>query len=231
MKKYLLSILTVVFVAFQVSAQLFKPADIAKISDYVVKELELNGLTAQSVKSIYATYGEKMRAVSESKEGLNAKQSKLTALTSEMDEKVIEKLPKNKVEDYKTVTNHYRKKGIATSALAQSSSNNTKAAENPKVQETADKVEMAKEISENLKAEFKKELGVDDEQADQLTKITFEHNLQKRIINQTFKTDPVTKSQKMNELNTNTNTKVKKILNDQQYKKFLIILIKSAQNQ
>lgn len=228
MKKYILSILTIVFIAFQASAQLFKPADIAKISDYVVKELNLTGATAQSVKSIYATYGEKMRVVSESKEGLNAKQSKIQALTSEMDNKVIEKLPKNKVEDYKTVANHYRKKGIGTSALAQN--NKAVTSDNPKIQEAKENIEVAKEITENLKAEFKKELGVDDAQADQLTKITFEHNLQKRIINQTYKTDPVNKSKKMNELNANTNTKVRKILNEQQYKKFLTILIKSAQN-
>lgn len=225
MKKLIFSILSMLFITLSAQAQLFKPADIAKISDYVVKELNLNGSTAQSVKSIYATYGEKMRVVSESMEGLNVKQSKIQNLTNEMDQKVIEKLPNEKVDDYRTVAAHYRKKGITTSAL------NAKDPQNTQAQNVNDKVEMAKEVADNLKAEFKKELGVNDDQADQLTKITFEHNLQKRIINQTLKTDAAARAQKMKELNTSTNTKVRKILNDQQYKKFLTILIKSGQGQ
>lgn len=226
MKKFVLSILTIAFISFQASAQFFKPADVNKLSDYIVKELEISGANAQNVKSIYSNYGEKMRVVMESSEGLNAKQNKIKALTSEMDDKVIEKLPKNKVEDYKKVAEHYRKKGITTSALGKSSTST-----NAKAQDASEKVEMAKEIADQLKSEFKKELGVNDDQADQLTKITFEHNLQKRIINQTFKSDATTRSQKMNELNLNTNNKVKKILNDQQYKKFLTILIKSGQTK
>lgn len=221
MKKIFITVLSTLFVSVGVYAQLFKADDVAKIADYVVSELQLTGSTAQSVKSIYADYGEKMRLVSISAEGLNAKQSKIQGLTSEMDNKVIAILPKAKVADYNTVTTHYRKVGIGTSAL------NNSPASSAKTQEIQTNMDQAKDISENLKNEFKSQLGVNDTQADQLVKITLEHNLQKKIINQTFKTDATTRSLKMKQLNDNTNSKVKNILNEQQYKKFLMILIKN----
>lgn len=226
MKKYLLTILTALTFTFGANAQLFKASDVAKIADYVVNELNLSGATAQSVKGLYTSYGEQMRAVSESMDGLNAKQSKIQALTKEMDDKVKEKLPKDKLSDYDTVVNHYRKKGITTSALG-SSSNATPA----KAQEANPKIDEVKDAADKLKDDIKKELGVNDAQADQLVKITVEHNVAKKLINQTFKSDATTRAEKMKELNTKTNTRVQSILNDQQYKKFLVILIKSGQGQ
>lgn len=228
MKKYLLTILTALTFTFGANAQLFKASDVAKIADYVVNELNLSGATAQSVKSLYASYGEQMRTVSESMEGLNAKQAKIQALTKEMDDKVKEKLPKDKLADYETVVNHYRKKGITTSALGNSSS---APAGSARVQEAQTKVDEAKDVADKLKEEFKKELGVNDAQADQLVKITFEHNVAKRLINQTYKSDATARAEKMKELNLKTNNRVTSILNDQQYKKFLAILIKSGQGQ
>ncbi len=228
MKKYLLTILTALTFSLGANAQLFKASDVAKIADYVVSELNLSGGTAQSVKSLYASYGEQMRAVSESMEGLNAKQNKIQALTKEMDDKVKEKLPKDKISDYNTVVNHYRKKGITTSALGSSSSATASSA---RAQETNLKVDEVKESAEKLKEDIKKELGVNDAQADQLVKITVEHNVAKKLINQTYKSDATTRADKMKELNAKTNSKVQNILNDQQYKKFLVILIKSGQGQ
>ena len=222
MKKFFLTILSVMILTISAHAQLFKASDIAKIADYVVEELQLTGKNALSIKSIYADYGEQMRLVAESKEGLPAKQSKIQSLNNEMDDKVKSAIPSSKSADYDIVANHYRKKGIATSALnatTSSNSNNT--------QEIQSNVTAAKDLSENLKNEFKTQLGVGDVQADQLVKITFEHNLQKKIINQTLKTDAPARGIKLKELNETTNSKVKNILNDQQYKKFLMILIKN----
>lgn len=227
MKKSFLTIFTAIVFAFGANAQLFKPADVAKLADYVVSELQLTGSSAQNVKDIYANYGEQMRVVTESREGLNVKQSKIQALTKEMDDKVKEKLPAAKKSDYDIVANHYRKKGVGTSALNQTASagNTTQDAQQ------GGKLDELKELSDKLKGEFKKELGVNDAQADQLVKITFEHNVQKRLINQTLKSDATARAEKMKELNTKTNSKVKEILNDQQYKKFLMILIKNGQAQ
>lgn len=219
MKKLLLSILSVMLLSIGVQAQLFKASDVAKIADYVVDELQLTGKNAQSVKSIYADYGEQMREVTESKEGLAAKQNKIQALTNEMDDKAKAAIPSSKSSDYDKVTNHYRKRGITTSALNTSESN--------KSQEVKNDLGEVKELSENLKNEFKTQLGVNDNQADQLVKITFEHNLKKRMINQTLKSDAPARGIKMKELNEDTNSKVKTLLNDQQYKKFLMILIKN----
>lgn len=219
MKKLLLSILSVMLLSIGVQAQLFKASDVAKIADYVVDELQLTGKNAQSVKSIYADYGEQMREVTESKEGLAAKQNKIQALTNEMDDKAKAAIPSSKSSDYDKVTNHYRKRGITTSALNTSESN--------KSQEVKNNLGEVKELSENLKNEFKTQLGVNDNQADQLVKITFEHNLKKRMINQTLKSDAPARGIKMKELNEDTNSKVKTLLNDQQYKKFLMILIKN----
>lgn len=228
MKKYFLTIFTVIVFAFGANAQLFRPADVAKLADYVVSELQLTGTSAQNVKDIYANYGEQMRVVTESKEGLNVKQSKIQALTKEMDDKVKEKLPAAKKADYDIVANHYRKKGVGTSALNQSASASNNIAQDA---QQGGKLDELKELSDKLKDEFKKELGVNDAQADQLVKITFEHNVQKRLINQTLKSDATARAEKMKELNTKTNSKVKEILNDQQYKKFLTILIKNGQAQ
>lgn len=222
MKKLFLSILSVMLLSIGAQAQLFKATDVAKIADYVVNELQLTGKSAQSVKSIYADYGEQMRTVTESKEGLAAKQNKIQALTNEMDVKAKAAIPSSKSSDYDKVTNHYRKKGITSSALNTSASNNS-----DKAEEVKGNVGEAKELSENLKNEFKSQLGVNDNQADQLVKITFEHNLKKRMINQTLKSDATARGVKMKELNDDTNSKVKNILNDQQYKKFLMILIKN----
>lgn len=94
-------------------------------------------------------------------------------------------------------------------------------------EQSSSKIEQIKEVAEQLKQEFIKELGVDDAQANQLVALTAEHNIQKSIINQVHKSNAVARSQKMNELNQKTNRKVRKILNEQQYKKFLIILLKS----
>lgn len=223
MKRFFLTILSVMLLTIGVQAQLFKASDVAKIADYVVDELQLTGKSALSVKSIYADYGEQMRVITESKEGIPAKQAKIQALTKEMDAKAKAAIPNAKASDYDKVTDHYRKRGITTSALntAQASNNTNKA------QEIQTNLDQAKEISENLKNEFKTQLGVNDSEADQLVKITFEHNLQKRIINQTLKADAATRAIKMKELNDKTNSKVKNLLNDQQYKKFLMILIKS----
>lgn len=94
-------------------------------------------------------------------------------------------------------------------------------------EQSSSKIEQIKEVAEQLKQEFIKELGVDDAQANQLVALTAEHNIQKSVINQVHKSNAVARSQKMNELNQKTNRKVRKILNEQQYKKFLIILLKS----
>ena len=225
MKKFLLTILSVTLLSIGAHAQLFKASDVAKIADYIVDELQLTGRNAQSVKSIYADYGEQMRTVAESKEGLPAKQSKIQALTNEMDTKTKAAIPSSKSSDYDKVTNHYRKKGIGTSALNNSNASSSTSSE--KSQEIQTNVEQVKDLSENLKNEFKTQLGVNDSQADQLVKITFEHNLQKRMINQTLKSDAPAKAAKMKELNMKTNTKVNSILNDQQFKKFLMILVKN----
>lgn len=223
MKKFFLTILSVAFLTIGAHAQLFKASDVAKIADYVVNELQLTGKSAISVKSIYADYGEQMRVVTESKEGIPAKQGKIQALTKEMDVKAKAVIPNSKSDDYDKVTDHYRKKGIATSALNSPQANNN----NNKPQEIQTNLDQAKELSENLKNEFKTQLGVNDNEADQLVKITFEHNLQKRLINQALKADASARAVKMKELNDKTNSKVKNLLNDQQYKKFLMILIKS----
>ena len=224
MKKFLLTILSVAFLTIAAHAQLFKASDVAKIADYVVNELQLTGKSAISVKSIYADYGEQMRVVTESKEGIPAKQGKIQALTKEMDVKAKAVIPNSKSDDYDKVTDHYRKKGITTSALNSPQANNNN---NNKPQEIQTNLDQAKELSENLKNEFKTQLGVNDNEADQLVKITFEHNLQKRLINQALKADASARAVKMKELNDKTNSKVKNLLNDQQYKKFLMILIKS----
>jgi hypothetical protein len=96
MKKFFLTILSVAFLTIGAHAQLFKASDVAKIADYVVNELQLTGKSAISVKSIYADYGEQMRVVTESKEGIPAKQSKIQALTKEMDVKAKAVIPSSK---------------------------------------------------------------------------------------------------------------------------------------
>ncbi|MCO5232163.1 MAG: hypothetical protein LC105_01660 [Chitinophagales bacterium] len=227
MKKYFFTLVSALFLSLNTYGQLFKASDVAKIADYVVSELQLNGTSAQNVKSLYADYGEKMRLVSSSLEGLPAKQNKIQALTNEMDAKVKEGLPANKKADYDIVTEHYRKKGIGTSALGNKEIASNQAEKNSKAQEVQSNLNQAQEIAENLKQEFKNQLGVNDSQADQLVKITIEHNLQKKIINQTLKADPQARASKMNELNGKTNAKVKGILNDQQFKKYIMILIQS----
>ncbi|MCO5230098.1 MAG: hypothetical protein M9958_02965 [Chitinophagales bacterium] len=227
MKKYFFTIISALFLSINAYGQLFKANDVAKIADYVVSELQINGATAQNVKTLYADYGEKMRVVSSSMEGLPAKQSKIQALTKEMDVKVKEVLPANKRSDYDIVTDHYRKKGIGSSALGNQQVASNQTDNNSKGQAAQLDLNQAQEIAENLKQEFKSQLGVNDAQADQLVKITFEHNLQKKIINQTLKTDPQAKASKMNELNAKTNAKVKGILNEQQFKKYIMILIQN----
>lgn len=222
MKKFFLTILSVAFLSIGAHAQLFKASDVAKIADYIVDELQLTGKDAQSVKSIYADYGEQMRVVTVGLEGLPAKQVKIQALTNEMDTKVKATIPSSKSSDYDKVTEHYRKKGIATSAL-----NNSNSKTPAKSQEIQANLNQAKDLTEDLKNEFKTQLGVNDAQADQLVKLTFEHNLQKKMINQTLKSDAPARAQKMQELNLSTNKKVNNILNEQQFKKFLMILVKN----
>lgn len=220
MKKHILIILAVAAFTFSANAQLFQAKDVAKIADYVVSELDLKSSTAQQVKGIYADYGEQMRKVMQSMKPLNAKQKEIEQLTDDMDQATKKVLPQNKQSDYDLVTNHYRKRGINSSAL-----NNDNSA---KASTTNNQLEEAKEVGEKLKSEFKSQLGVNDAQADRLVGITLEHNIQKSIINKTYKANAVNRSQKMNELNKSTNDKVRNILNDQQYKKFLIILLKSG---
>ena len=226
MRKYLLTFIALVFISFGAKAQLFQSKDVAKIADYVVDELQLTGTTAANVKSIYESYGQKMNAVMKSNKGLNAKQNEVKTLTKEMDDAVKAKLPANKRADYDTVAEHYRKKGITTSAL---NSNNNKTISGGKSNETQSaKLEEAKSEVEKLKQDIKDQLGVNDAQADQLVKITLGYALQKKVINQTYKANPTQRNQKMNELNLSTNKKVKGMLNDQQYKKFLLILLKEG---
>ncbi len=225
MKKYLLSLFAIIILSFTVQAQLFQPKDIDKIANYVADELELKGTLSDDVKSIYADYGGKMRQVMKTLKPLPQKQKEIQQLTDEMDLKVKDILPQNKRSDYDTVTEHYRKKGINTSALNKNSGNENQLEKSSKPATHSQSV--AQNITSELKNEFKSQLGVDDAQADRLVKLTIEHNVGKKLINDTFKADAVTRSQKMNELNLKTNNKVRSILNEQQYKKFLIILLKN----
>ncbi|MCO5248181.1 MAG: hypothetical protein M9887_04435 [Chitinophagales bacterium] len=226
MKNLFLVLLGLVSFTFNANAQLFKANDVAKVADYVVNELKISGKTAESVKSIYADYGSQMKAVMDNRgKGLPVKQKELQTLTDKMDGEVKAILPKDKLSDYDTVVAHYRKKGIGTSAL--NIGDNTTQITNDQVQKLQ-KVDGSSELGNQLKQEFKDKLNVTDTQADQLVKITFEHNLKKKLINQTLKSDAPARAAKMNELNTDTNNQVRKILNPQQYKAFLGILIQSA---
>ena len=217
MKKHILIILAVAAFTFSANAQLFQAKDVAKISDQVVSELDLKSNTPQQVKGIYADYGEQMRKVMQSMKPLKAKQKEIEQLTDDMDQAAKKVLPNNKQKDYDAVTNHYRNRGINSSAL--NKDNSVRASTNNQLEE-------AKEVGEKLKSEFKSQLNVNDAQADRLVGLTLEHNIQKSIINKTYKADAVNRSQKMNELNKSTNDKVRSILNDQQYNKCLIILLK-----
>jgi|GEM_PF-5915550 len=222
MKKLVLSILTAVALIIPSKAQLFKAADIEKIADYVVKELQLTGADAANVKSTYAEYGEKMRNITNSMAGPNVKAKQIQDATAEMDNVVKSKLPKAKHADYDKVTAHYRSRGITTSALGVSA--DQPAANAASGADLGD----AKQVADALKQEFKNQLGVNDAQADKLVAYTVEHNAKKKVINQTYKADPKTKAEKLKELNLTTNAKVKELLNDQQYKTFLGILLKQG---
>ena len=225
MKSIIFTLISILTFTFGANAQLFKVQDIDKIANYVVEELSLTGKTSENVKAIHADYGSKMRSVINNKsKGLPAKQKELQSLTDQMDSDIKAVLPKNKINDYETVAAHYRKRGINTSALGNTQSKTESTQRSQQLQ----KVEEIKDVSEQLKQEFIDKLKVNDAQANQLVKITFEHELKKKVINQTLKTDAVARAAKMNELNTDTNNKVRKILNAQQYKTYLGILIKHS---
>lgn len=77
-----------------------------------------------------------------------------------------------------------------------------------------------------LKNEIIRELAVSDADAGKLVNITRNYQAQKQEIQQTFRTDPKMRGDKMKELNDKMNADVRKLLNEQQFKKFMVILLK-----
>ena len=85
---------------------------------------------------------------------------------------------------------------------------------------------IAQEDTSALKQEIKTTVGVNDADAEKLANIATNYKVEKEKIQLTLKADPTLRAEKLKELNDKTNVKVRDVLNDQQFKKFLMILLK-----
>jgi hypothetical protein len=77
-----------------------------------------------------------------------------------------------------------------------------------------------------LKKEIITELAVNEADADSLSKLLLQYRVDKADIQQEFRTDPKLRGEKMKSLNDGMNAKVRGMLNEQQFKKFMMLLLK-----
>jgi hypothetical protein len=77
-----------------------------------------------------------------------------------------------------------------------------------------------------LKREIMTDLAVSEAQADTLSALLLQYKQDKSEIAQEYKADPKLRGEKMKALNDQMNTKVRGMLNEQQFKKFMMLLLK-----
>jgi hypothetical protein len=77
-----------------------------------------------------------------------------------------------------------------------------------------------------LKREIMTELAVNEAQADTLSALLLKYKEDKSEIAQEYKADPKLRGEKMKALNEQMNSKVRGMLNEQQFKKFMMLLLK-----
>jgi hypothetical protein len=77
-----------------------------------------------------------------------------------------------------------------------------------------------------LKREIMTELAVNEAQADTLSALLLKYKEDKSEIAQEYKADPKLRGERMKALNEQMNSKVRGMLNEQQFKKFMMLLLK-----
>jgi hypothetical protein len=77
-----------------------------------------------------------------------------------------------------------------------------------------------------LKREIMTDLAVSEAQADTLSALLLQYKQDKNEIAQEYKADPKMRGEKMKALNDQMNSKVRGMLNEQQFKKFMMLLLK-----
>lgn len=80
--------------------------------------------------------------------------------------------------------------------------------------------------AEALKREIMTDLAVNEALADTLSALLLQYKEDKSEIAEEYKADPKLRGEKMKVLNEQMNTKVRGMMNEQQFKKFMMLLLK-----
>jgi hypothetical protein len=194
-------------------AQQNNAGNVDALAKSVSEEMNLTQDQEEKLRVIFQEAGRKVKSILTSMAPNQQKAIQIRQAVEEMDNQAKAVIPANKHAQYDEIAARYR------GGNAKPQVNNPSATGNQQAMDL-------KEATDALKQTLMTELGVNSEQADKLLLVTLDYNAKKKFIQQAHKSDPVGRSNKMKELNMETNNKVRGILNDQQYKKFLEILLR-----
>lgn len=194
-------------------AQQNNAGNVDALAKSVSQEMNLTQNQQEQLRVIFQEAGKKVKNILTSMAPNQQKANQVKQVVEQMDNEAKSVIPSEKHAQYDAIAARMR------GGAAKPQVNNPSTTGNQQAMD-------AKEATDALKQTLMTELGVNSEQADKLLLITIDYNAKKKFIQQTYKSDAVGKSNKMKELNMDTNNKVRGILNDQQYKKFLEILLR-----
>jgi hypothetical protein len=194
-------------------AQQNNAGNVDALAKSVSEEMNLTQDQEEKLRVIFQEAGRKVKSILTSMAPNQQKAIQIRQAVEEMDNQAKAVIPANKHAQYDEIAARYR------GGNAKPQVNNPSATGNQQAMDL-------KEATDAFKQTLMTELGVNSEQADKLLLVTLDYNAKKKFIQQAHKSDPVGRSNKMKELNMETNNKVRGILNDQQYKKFLEILLR-----
>lgn len=194
-------------------AQQNSAGNVDALAKSVSDEMNLTQDQEDKLRVIFQDAGRRVRTILTSMAPNQQKANQVRQAVEEMDAKAKAVIPANKHAQYDEIASRYRGGNARPQVNNPSTTGNQQAMD-------------VKEVTDALKQTLMTELGVNGEQADKLLLVTLDYNNKKKFIQQAHKSDPVGRSNKMKELNMETNNKVRGILNDQQYKKFLEILLR-----
>lgn len=206
-------LLMLLFTASMTVAQQNNAGNVDALAKSVSEEMNLTQEQEDKLRVIFQDAGRKVRNILTSMAPNQQKANQIKQAVEEMDIQAKAVIPANKHAQYDEIAARYRGGNAKPQVNNPSTTGNQQAMD-------------VKEATDALKQTLMTELGVNSEQADKLLLVTLDYNAKKKFIQQAHKSDPVGRSNKMKELNMDTNNKVRGILNDQQYKKFLEILLR-----
>jgi hypothetical protein len=212
MKQFTLFLLLGIFF-LSTQAQQNNAGNVDALAKSVSQEMNLTQDQQEQLRVIFQEAGKKVKNILTSLAPNQQKANQVKQVVEEMDNNAKSVIPSEKHAQYDAIAARMR------GGVAKPQVNNPSTTGNQQAMDV-------KEATDALKQTLIAELGVNSEQADKLLLITIDYNAKKKFIQQSYKSDAVGRSNKMKELNMDTNNKVRGILNDQQYKKFLEILLR-----